>query len=455
MRAQLTMPHAAVRAFALLVVPLLAGCVFFDEPELPSYEGMGYDGDDPAGRQPGLWPNLLGHTVRVLDNGVLTAMGATVTGAFENLTGGKLVVIPGPDSGDALAAILEAAKKGKPMPADAVYGLDQPRMLRLAQSGLADPYEPLVANARLLGDLWPQPFKDKNGNWTGGFVDEDDTWYGTPTAHAMVAVVMDQRSPDLLNVTPPDFPHPIQDLYDIRLYADELVVPDPVRSGRGLAFLLATVQSFGEGGKTDYEWNDYWRDLFAGPDRDRDHESDGTLAVAPDWATAYARFNATDPSGEHAMVVGLSTHPAWEYGRDTLGNQSRFDADIDQAPKAILRPRSAWHLVEYAAILEGTEERAAAQAFLEFTLTDAFQELLFYHAAMEPVVRFVAVDCKADLEPGCVLLRQPNVADYIPATYDAQKVDKNLDRWLCEWSALKAGDEAAFEACSAPPKKKA
>ncbi|NIR40428.1 MAG: thiamine ABC transporter substrate-binding protein, partial [Actinobacteria bacterium] len=44
-------------------------------------------------------------------------------------------------------------------------------------------------------------------------------------------------------------------------YAGTLVVPDPTISTPGLAFLLATVATFGETGT--YTWLDYWADLRA------------------------------------------------------------------------------------------------------------------------------------------------------------------------------------------------
>ena len=52
-------------------------------------------------------------------------------------------------------------------------------------------------------------------------------------------------------------PRTLADLTD-PAYAGTLVVENPATSSPGLAFLLATVDEFGEDG-----WQDYWRDLVA------------------------------------------------------------------------------------------------------------------------------------------------------------------------------------------------
>ena len=53
-----------------------------------------------------------------------------------------------------------------------------------------------------------------------------------------------------------------------------LVVENPATSSPGLAFLLATIATFGESG--DYTWQDYWADLRA-----------NDVQVAAGWEEAY------------------------------------------------------------------------------------------------------------------------------------------------------------------------
>ena len=76
------------------------------------------------------------------------------------------------------------------------------------------------------------------------------------------------------------------------------MVENPATSTPGLAFMLATIAKFGEGG-----WQDYWRRLRA----------NGVLAV-DGWEEAYtARFSGAGGSnGKRPIVVSYATSPAAE-----------------------------------------------------------------------------------------------------------------------------------------------
>ena len=75
-------------------------------------------------------------------------------------------------------------------------------------------------------------------------------------------------------------------------YRKLLVVENPASSSPGLAFLLATIDAFGEDG-----WQDYWKKL-----------RDNGVRVVDGWEQAYdADFTAGGGSGDRPLVVSYAT----------------------------------------------------------------------------------------------------------------------------------------------------
>lgn len=78
------------------------------------------------------------------------------------------------------------------------------------------------------------------------------------------------------------------------LYRDQLVVPSPLSSSPGLAFLLATIAEFGPNG-----WQDYWKQLRA----------NGVLVV-DGWTEAYTvEFSGSSGKGTRPLVVSYASSP--------------------------------------------------------------------------------------------------------------------------------------------------
>ena len=98
-----------------------------------------------------------------------------------------------------------------------------------------------------------------------------------------------------------DLPLPatLRDLAD-PAYKSLLVVENPATSSPGLAFLLATIATFGETGETTYL--DFWRAL---------REND--VLVTDGWEDAYyGQFSGGSGEGDRPMVVSYTTSPAAE-----------------------------------------------------------------------------------------------------------------------------------------------
>ncbi|MFZ9516934.1 MAG: thiamine ABC transporter substrate-binding protein, partial [Ilumatobacteraceae bacterium] len=80
-------------------------------------------------------------------------------------------------------------------------------------------------------------------------------------------------------------------------YANLLVVPSPVSSSPGLAFMLATIAEFSQDG-----WDEYWKSL----------KQNGALIVS-DWTTAYyTEFSGSSGKGDRPIVVSYGSSPPAE-----------------------------------------------------------------------------------------------------------------------------------------------
>ena len=152
-----------------------------------------------------------------------------------------------------------------------------------------------------------------------------------------------------------DLPLPatLRDLAD-PAYKSLLVVENPATSSPGLAFLLATIATFGETGETTYL--DFWRAL---------REND--VLVTDGWEDAYyGQFSGGSGEGDRPMVVSYATSPAAEV----------FFADPQPAesPTAnLLLPGGSFKQIEFVGILKGAKEPELARQWVDFMLGDAFQ----------------------------------------------------------------------------------
>lgn len=372
------MPDAAL-PLAILVVStaVLAGCVQVD-PSLPaqSYRAMGFDGTT--------WPSLDGTTVTVLAYASYAAAFAEHKKAFENLTRAKVTLVTSPDSGKVLERAL--AEKGDPT-FDVVYGIDNVLLGRAVREGAFQRYEP-VLGSRIAAEHRLAP-----------------AWEATPVDHGYIGVNVDPR-PALAVAT----------LDDVRAHAGEFVTEDPRTSTPGLGFLIATVATYGERSDARYDYVDYWNDLFAG----------GALVVA-DWDQAYVdRFSGgygqfeTGTRHDRAIVTSYTTSPAYEmfYG-------------YDQKNGLVLAPNATFHQIQTVAVAAGAKNPAGAQAWIEFCLTDAFQGTVAGLEAIYPVV----ASANATAETAKVFGgNDPPPGSFAPAPFPYDELDRNVARWIREWT---------------------
>ncbi|MFZ0625293.1 MAG: thiamine ABC transporter substrate-binding protein [Acidimicrobiia bacterium] len=187
-------------------------------------------------------------------------------------------------------------------------------------------------------------------------------------------------------------------------YAGLTTVESPATSSPGLAFLLATIDFYGEDG-----WQDFWRDMKA-----------GGVAAVPDWDTAYYA-NFTPYGGATPMVVSYASSPPAEviYATEPL----------TEAPTGVIEA-GCYRQVEYAGVMAGSDYPDAAGVLIDYLLSVDFQETI-------PLTWFVfPANANADLPEE---FTRYTTLPQSPARFDAQTIADNRDRWIAEWSTIMEG----------------
>jgi thiamine transport system substrate-binding protein len=265
-----------------------------------------------------------GLTVMVHDS---FAASADVFAEFEEANDIKVNILLGGDAGSMLnKAILT---KNAPA-ADILYGVDNTFLSRAIAEGVFEPYQsPLLM--QISEDLQldkayqvlPVDFGDVCINYDKSYFQEN----GLDLPDSLAALTLPE-------------------------YKGLLVVENPATSSPGLAFLLATIAEYGEEG-----FQPYWQKLY-----------DNEVVVVNDWNTAYyTNFSGSSGQGPQPMVVSYGTSPAAEV--------IFADPRPNEAPTASLTGKNmCFRQIEFVGILKGSKNRDLAEKFIDFMLSQRFQE---------------------------------------------------------------------------------
>jgi thiamine transport system substrate-binding protein len=303
------------------------------------------------------------------------AVSDDVLAAFTADTGITVKVLR---SGDAGAVVNQAIlTKGNPL-ADVIFGIDNALLGRALDAGILERYEPALLTA--------VPESLKQG--TAG--------RATPIDFGDVCINYDIAALQRLGQVRPET---LDDLLAPE-FAGLLVVEDPATSSPGLAFLLATIDRYGEGG-----WQDYWRGLVA-----------NDVAVAAGWEEAYYG-TFTRYGGDRPLVVSYASSPVAEVIFAT--------EPTDRAPTGVMTA-SCYRQIEYAAVLAGSDATAAHE-LIDFMLSTEFQQDIPLNMFVFPANETAALP--ADFVLYAELPLQPRLID--PAIVNA-----NRDSWIREWNEI-------------------
>ena len=306
------------------------------------------------------------------------AVSEAVIAAFETENQARVVFLA---AGDAGAVLTKAILTRQAPLADVLYGVDNTFLSRALEAELFEAYDsPLLSGIpeQFILDpekrVVPVDYGDVCINYDRAYFSE----HGLPVPASLDELLRPE-------------------------YRGLLVVENPSTSSTGLAFLLASVASFGDPG-----YLEFWAGL-----------RDNGVLVVDGWDTAYyTQFSASSGRGPQPMVVSYASSPAAEVVSPT---------HLSTAPPStsILAPGTCFRQIEFAGILRGTPERELAERFLDFLLDVRFQEDL-------PLQMFVyPVNPQASVPP--VFLQWAGNPDQ-PADLDPQLIDANRERWIQAWS---------------------
>ena len=305
------------------------------------------------------------------------AIGKDVIAAFEKANNAKVAFL---QSGDAGAVLNQAILTKKAPLADVLFGVDNTFLSRALDADIFETYQSPV-----LSDIADEYKLDPSNR-------------ALPVDYGDVCINYDKNYFAKNNLAVPqtfeDFAKPE--------YKDLLVVENPATSSPGLAFLLATHEYFGD------KYLDYWKGLKA-----------NGVVVVDGWETAYyTNFSASSGKGPQPMVLSYASSPAAEV----------FFASpppTESPTASIVASDMCFRQIEFVGILKNAKNQALAQKFVDFMLSQKFQEDM-------PLNMFVYPANKNAKLPD-VFVKYAQVAEN-PAVVSYSEIAANRDAWIEAWT---------------------
>ena len=290
--------------------------------------------------------------------------GPVVFKRFEEQCACKLKVVSPGDSGTVLNRVI--LEKANPK-ADILLGLNNSELEKSFSYDLWEPYR-----SPLLEKVPAELHVDKNNRVT-------------PFDYGFIAFVYDSQK--LKNP-----PNSLQDLLDPK-YKRKIVIENPKTSSPGLSMLHWTISVYGEDG-----YLDYWKKL-----------KPNLLSVTDGWSAAYGMFT----KGEVPIVLSYVTSPAYHLEYEKT---ERYQAAVFQ--------EGHYRQIEFAGILKGTKRSKRAQEFIDFMLSEKFQNVIPLTNWMFPVVQYQPLPESFRIAP------QPKSAPEL----NPARVNQQNSKWLKAWS---------------------
>lgn len=298
--------------------------------------------------------------------------------AFEAANNVQVTLLASGDTGSALnKAILS---KEAPL-ADVFYGVDNTFLSRALEADIFEPYQSPV-----LEEI-PDRFE------------LDPEYRLSPVDYGDVCINYDKSYFEENNLP---VPATLEDLLKPE-YSGLLAVENPATSSPGLAFLLATIDHFGDPG-----YLDFWAGM-----------RENGVVVVNDWETAYyTNFSASSGQGPQPLVVSYGSSPPAEV--------IFAEPPVDKAPTAsIIGPETCFRQIEFVGILRGTGKRALAEKFIDFMLSEAFQEDMPLQMFVFPVNQIAALPEE--------FIQYAQIPDQ-PAELPPDQIDANREAWIAAWT---------------------
>ncbi len=301
-----------------------------------------------------------------------------VLAAFTKQSGIAVKLITGGDTGELVnKAILT---RDDPL-GDVLYGVDSSFFSRAVSEGLFEPYQSAAA-----AGINPAFTALVPGHQV------------TPVDYGDVCINYDKAVLVAKGIAAPES---LADLAKPE-YRNLLVVENPATSSPGLAFMMASVATFGDNG-----WAGYWKKLRA-----------NGVKVVSGWDEAWnTEFSAGEGKGARPIVVSYASSPpaAVLYGPDPKATETPIG----------VAAATCFRQVEFVGVLRKAKNKKAARAFIDFAIGQQFQEDL-------PLSMFVfPVRTNTKLPE---LFTKFAVVPASPLNVPAQKISQNRERWIDEWT---------------------
>jgi thiamine transport system substrate-binding protein len=295
---------------------------------------------------------------------------------FERQSGVQVDVVEAGDAGAAVNQVI--LTKDDPL-GDVFFGLDNTFLSRAIDENVFVPYEsPELAAVPDQYELDPRH-------------------RATPIDHGDVCINFDKAY-----FTEQGIPVP-ESLEDFTKpeYSGLLVTENPATSSPGLAFVLASIATFGDDG-----WRDYWEGLRA-----------NDIEVVAGWEEAYnGEFTAGEGQGDRPLVVSYaSSPPAAVYFSDPQPAESPIGTVLE----------SCFSQIEFAGILKGTDQEKAARELIDFMLSERFQADIPLNMFVFPV--------RDGVQLPDVFTQFAEVPPE-PLSLPPDEIGENRDRWIEEWT---------------------
>jgi thiamine transport system substrate-binding protein len=294
--------------------------------------------------------------------------------AFTAETGIEVEIIPIGDAGSALNRVILTADDPE---GDLLFGVDTTFLTRALDADLFLPYRAagleFVDPSLLPGDdrVTPIDFGDVCVNY-------DRAWF----AAAGIPVPT-----DLASLADP-------------AYAGLLAVQNPATSSPGLAFLLATIERFGED-----EAFAFWSRLRA-----------SDVLVTEGWSEAYYGAFTHASDGDRPLVVSYASSPPAEV---------LFASEpTDTAPTGVIVD-TCFRQVEYVGILASSDRAEDARRLVDFMLSPRFQEDV-------PLTMFV-FPVRSDVTLPDVFAEHA-VLPQRPITMAPERIDAGREAWIARFA---------------------
>jgi thiamine transport system substrate-binding protein len=309
------------------------------------------------------------------------AVSDSVLQAFEDQTGIKVEIV---HDGDAVEMVNKAILTKDDPQGDVLFGIDSNTLTKAFDANLFEPYEsPGLATVDAAYQV-------------------DAAHRVTPIDHGDVCLNYDKAW-----FADKGLPAPTSmDDLTKKDYEGDLVTENPATSTPGLAFLLATVAKYGEDG-----WQDYWKELRA-----------NEVSVVDGWEAAYyTSFSGSSGKGDKPIVVSYATSPPAEV----------LDADPPpaDAPTGVIED-SCFRQIEFAGVLSGSKRPAAARKFIDFLLSDAFQDDVPPNMYVLPVSSTATV-------PETFAKYSANPTD--PLSLPSDQIGADSSGWIDAWTRTVLG----------------